>query len=119
MKGSFGFSSLLPVDDYSAPHVPDLRNICIINFEPAHMKLIVVVFFALITSYTIYQLHRIREWKNRPRRLCLSCHTVTKPDQRRDGTFVCVVCGYVDPVALDSRKAVDHFTLIGRTPPIC
>ena len=81
------------------------------------MKLLIVVLFCLATSYTLYKLYRIRGWAKRLRRLCLSCHTITRPDQAEDGTFFCMVCGHRGPVELDSRSAVEHFDLIGQKPP--
>ena len=81
------------------------------------MKLLFVALLCVATSYTLYKLYRIRGWAKRPRQLCLSCHTVTKPDQAQDGTFFCMVCGHRGPVELSSRTAIEHFRLIGQKPP--
>ena len=81
------------------------------------MNVLLLLLFCFATSYTVYKIYRIRDWERRPKRLCTSCHIVTKPDQKRDRTFICMVCGAPEPVELRSRAATAHFQLIGRRPP--
>ena len=119
LAGSHSSSEMITHKNYltgqcsQRPRPP--ANVCELGIGP--MQLLFIAFFCVATSSTLYKLFGVRGWSKRPRRLCLSCCTVTKPDQLRDGTFVCVVCSHRGPVELSSRAAFDHFRLIGQRPP--
>ncbi len=64
-----------------------------------------VIAFLVAGLVALVEYGNRRAWKNRPKRMCTNCYTVSQPLQYKNTRWYCGHCGADNPAPLDSPLA--------------